>query len=71
MLFLNPQSNAGEEYEEITIRIGQRIKFYDQHGLISNGKVIEADIVDETVTLLCGEIIQYTETVHIADLIEG
>ena len=70
MLFSSQQSNF-DEYEEITVKIGQRIKFYDQHGSISNGKVIEADIVDQTVTLLCGEIIQYTETVHIDDLIEG
>lgn len=73
MLFTSPllQSSESSEYETIEIRIGQKVKYYDDKGGISHGEIIEADVVSETVTVIAGIIVQYREVVDINDLIEG
>ncbi|MCW5316164.1 hypothetical protein GTQ43_20800 [Nostoc sp. KVJ3] len=73
MLSINQllQSSDDDEHEIIELRIGQRIKYYDNKGGISHGEVIEADVVGETVTVITGNIIKYKEVVDINDLIEG
>lgn len=71
MLFTNHQQIKSEEYEEITVTVGQKVKFWDSQGKENYGTIISCDKEDNSVDVVIGEIFLYTETVHADDLIEG
>ncbi|WP_334731364.1 hypothetical protein [Nostoc sp.] len=70
MLYINQQIRS-EEYEEITVTIGQRVKFYDSQGKENYGTIISFDKEDNSVDVVIGTLFLYTETVDANDLIEG
>ncbi|MHC5614101.1 MAG: hypothetical protein ACYTXA_24680 [Nostoc sp.] len=70
MLFTNQLSEDGEEYEIIDLRIGEIVGFINSLGMINWGKVKSADPLENTVIVLCGNVIEYEETVHADNLLE-
>ncbi|MEH2032341.1 MAG: hypothetical protein V7K67_22300 [Nostoc sp.] len=70
MLYTNQQIRS-EEYEEITVTIGQKVKFWDSLGKENYGTIIAVDKEDNSVDVVIGTLFLYTETVDANDLIEG
>ncbi|MEH1853444.1 MAG: hypothetical protein V7L11_17650 [Nostoc sp.] len=71
MLFTNHPHQFINDSEEIFVRIGQKVKFYDSQGKVNYGTVIDADQVENTVKVAIGNFFIYIETVSADDLIEG
>ncbi|MEH1821939.1 MAG: hypothetical protein V7L31_23140 [Nostoc sp.] len=71
MYSINQPQYSIDDSEEILVRIGQKVKFFDSQGKVNHGQIVEADSVSNTVKVVIGAIIQYTETVDADNLIEG
>ncbi|MEH2130124.1 MAG: hypothetical protein V7K86_05595 [Nostoc sp.] len=71
MLFTNQEQQPIDNYKEITVTIGQKVKFYDSRGEINHGTIISIDAEEDSVDVVIGNLFLYTETVHADDLIEG
>lgn len=62
-------SQSNDEYENITIQIGEEIKYYNAKGEITTGEVLAGDPLLGKIKVLSGHLIKLEELIDIDDLI--